>query len=140
MKTIYYAVFDSNLRYASQVWGQNKNSLLDSIQIIQNKALRILTFKHSDDSCDPIYKDLKILKLKDLIIINNCLFVYDHLNKNLPDAFDGYFKLLKEQHKHNTRGAKKNLLNVPQTRTKYYGINAIKTRAIKDWNDMINKL
>ena len=88
LKTVYYSIFDSHMRYACQVWGQTKTHLFGRIGKSQNKALRLLNFKHSRESSDPLYKEMKILKLEDVILLNNCLFIFDHLNKTLPTVFD----------------------------------------------------
>ena len=41
---------------------------------------------------NPIYKEMQILKLEDLVLQNNCLFVYHHLlQKSLSATFDNYF-------------------------------------------------
>ena len=45
LKTIYYFLFDTHLRYASQVWGQSNSDILVMGQRAQNKALRIINFK-----------------------------------------------------------------------------------------------
>ena len=76
LKTIYYALFDSHMRYACQIWGQNHSKTFDMIQSAQNKALRIINFKQSMKPSEPLYQNLKINKLKNNIL-NNCLFVFD---------------------------------------------------------------
>ena len=86
---------------------------------------------------EPLYQKLKINQLKNNIILNNCLFVFDKLTNNLPDVFDQFFQHLKEQHNHNTRGY---LLNIPKTNTQMFGSNSIKTKSIKDWNEIIHKI
>ena len=40
MKTIYFALFDSHLYYAAQVWGQGSSNIVDMINRTQNKALK----------------------------------------------------------------------------------------------------
>ena len=75
LKAIYYSVFDSHKRYACQVWSQSKNQLLTQIGKSQNKALRLLNFKHFVESSNPIYKIMQILKLEDVVLQNNCVFV-----------------------------------------------------------------
>ena len=45
LRTIYYAFFDSHMRYACQIWGQSLSKTFDLIQSTQNKALRIINFK-----------------------------------------------------------------------------------------------
>ena len=39
LKTIYFALFDSHLRCAAQVWDQGSNNVVDIIKRAQNKAL-----------------------------------------------------------------------------------------------------
>ena len=75
LKTIYYALFDSHMRYACQIWGQSHSKTFDMIQSAQNKALRIINFKQSMEPSEPLYQKLKINKLKNNIL-NNCLFVF----------------------------------------------------------------
>ena len=68
LKTIYYALFDSHMRYACQIWGQSHSKTFDMIQTTQNKALRIINFKKSMKPSEPLYQKLKINKLKNNII------------------------------------------------------------------------
>ena len=100
---------------------------------VQNKGLRILNFKGPLEHSSPLYKNSKILKLIDLIKPNNILFVYDQINNNLPNAFENYFQLKRQQHNHFTRG---NTLNVPQVNSSLYGSNSITLSAIRNWNSL----
>ena len=79
-----------------------------------------------------LYQKLKINKLKNNIILNNSLFVFDKLTNNLPDVFDQFFQSLKEQNYRNTRGSQKYLLNIQKTNTQMFGSNSIKIKSIKD--------
>ena len=45
LRTIKFAIFDPHLRYGCQIWRQNKNYVVENIEKIQNKAIRILNFK-----------------------------------------------------------------------------------------------
>ena len=105
LKTIYYALFDLHMRYSCQIWGQSHSKTFDMIQSVQSKTLRIINFKQSMEPSEPLYQNLKINKLKNNIILNNCLFVFDKLTNNLPDEFDQFFQPFKEQHNYNTRGS-----------------------------------
>ena len=130
LKTIYYVLFDSHMRYACQIWGQSHSKTVDMIQSAQNKALRIIIFKQSREPSEPLYQKLKINKLKNNIL-NNCLFVFDKLTNNLPGVFDQFFQPLKEQHNHNTWGSQQYLLNIPKTNTQMFGSNSIKIKLIR---------
>ena len=64
LKTIYYALFDSHMRYACQIWGQSHSKTFDMIQTTQNKALRIINFKQSMEPSEPLYQKLTKNKLR----------------------------------------------------------------------------
>ena len=75
LKTIYFAVFDSHLRYAAQVWSQGRNNAVNMIKRTHNKALRIIIFKDRTEPSDPLYANHKILKLQNINTLNNCLSI-----------------------------------------------------------------
>ena len=60
LRTVHFAIFDSYLHYGCQVWGQNKNASTKEIASIQDKALRIISFK----DCSAATKDLCIMRKK----------------------------------------------------------------------------
>ena len=102
--------------------------------------LRIISFKDRAEPSDPLYANHKILKLQNIITSNNCLFIYDQLCDNLLNTFSSYFKLLKNQHRHNTTGSNPFTLNIPRVNTETCGSNSIKIKAIKDWNNTTKKI
>ena len=75
LKIVYHSLFGSHLQYGAQLWGQGNCVNQNNIQNLQNRALRKITFKKFHDPVNPLYKDLKILKFKDLLHLQNCLFV-----------------------------------------------------------------
>ena len=70
------------------LWGQTQTQVLENIEKIQNKALRIINFKNPWEPSEQIYKESKIFKLKDIITISNLKFVYDQMNNILPWVFE----------------------------------------------------
>ena len=54
LKTIYYAFFDSHMKYACHIWGQVQNKTFDMIQRAQSKALRIISFKQFMEPFEPL--------------------------------------------------------------------------------------
>ena len=60
------------MRYALQVWSQNKNETFKETEKLQNKAIRIICFKLKLEPTKPLYIDLKILKIRYLLTLNNC--------------------------------------------------------------------
>ena len=138
LKSIYYVIFDSNMKYSCQIWGQNSNTLLRDIEKLQNKAINIINSKTGSLHLNNLFNELKILK--DLITFNNCLFVFDQLKEDLPQAFKNFFLKKYDHHICNTQGTKKTLLNVPLKNTSKYGTKSITSRSIFNWNDMNKKI
>ena len=52
------------LRYAVQVWGQHRNQTIKEIEKLEEKAIRIMSFKGRNDPTNPLFKKLEIMKLK----------------------------------------------------------------------------
>ena len=128
---IYYGIFSSILMYGSQIWGQN-NSVVKRLQILQNKALRIINFQPSRTSATPLFKKCNILKLADNINLQKFLFAHDSLNNNLPSSLHGQLILVDSIH--NTRNEAYSQLNRPRTKTILYGSKSIKSRSVDIWN------
>ena len=53
----------------------NRKLELKQIKKSQDKGIRIINFKAKNDPSNPLYKSMKILKLNDEILFNNCMFV-----------------------------------------------------------------
>ena len=88
MEIIYHSLFGSHLQYGAQLWGQGKCVNRNNIQKLQNRALRKVTFKKLHDPVNPFYKDLNILKFKDLFHLQRCLFVSQiEQNQTLSKSF-----------------------------------------------------
>ena len=137
LRTIYFAVFESHLRYGCQIWGQTSNQKRTNLETIQNKSIRIIHFKDPQASSSPIYKESKIMKLHDIIATNNLTLAHDQINKNLPNNFENLFTPKHNQHQHSTR---KLNLDVPQVKTQTYGSNSITLCAIREWNKTQNEI
>ena len=94
-----------------------------------------MNFKGPQEGSDYLYKEYKINKLKNIIIIANCQFVYDQLKNYLPQRnFSNFFSLDTQLHQHNTR---KNILAVPNANMMTsYRSYSISLKAIKQWYEV----
>ena len=110
------------------------------VQRVQNKALRIINFKEERHPSAPLYTETKILNLTNIILLSNCMLVFDHLSSSLPAIFYDLFKPFEEQHSHNTRGARIYVLNTPKMKTSFYGSRSVQVKSIKGWNNIIDKI
>ena len=132
---IYYGIFSSILMYGSQIWGQH-NRVVNKIQILQNKALRIINFCPSRSSATPLFKKCEILKLTDYISLQIFLIAHDSLNNNLPSSLSDQLSFVNLNI--NTRSEMFLQLDRLRSNTILYGSNSIKSKSIHVWN-FINK-
>ena len=117
LRTVYFAIFDSVvIRYAIQVWGLHNNQAINEIEKLQEKAIRIMSFKGRNDNTNSIFKKLEIMKFKD-ILRYNVIFAYDQINAKLPEIFKDFF-----------------------VNSTTYGLNSLNYRAASDWNQISKNL
>ena len=132
IKSIYYAIFHSQLSYIYTAWGQNLNSK-HCINLLQKNAIQIISFASFDPHTLPVFTKLNI-KFPDLISFCNFLFIYKHFLSKSSSVFSNVFILTSNTHEQNTRSASHGLLTKPSCSTPKHGTNAFATSAIKSWN------
>ena len=130
---IFYGILSSILTYASQIWGHHER-IVNKLQILQNKALRVMYFCTPRSSANSLFKDSKILNLADFILLQNIWFVHDNLRNKLPASLSDKFTFTNTGN--STRNVRNNQLNSLKTRTILYGSKSIESRCIDNWNSV----
>ena len=129
--------------YGCQTWGLHDTSKVTKIQTLQNSALRLVTFADKPNSPYQhnidIYKDLRLLKFRDIVTLKNLIFVHDFFNNNLPVSFAGYFILSSNIHSYPTRTSSRGHIHVPNTNSVKFGTNSFKIKTIHAWNILASK-
>ena len=133
--SIYYALFLSHLTYACQVWGQNLNPN-SQIFRLQKQCLRLLTFSDFNAPSSPLFDSLKLLKLFDIIKLQNILLISDIFKLVAPQRIIDLFDLRHYPHSYLTRGKASKLLLKPQIRTTKFGVNSIVFQSMVHWNQL----
>ena len=90
LRSIYFAIFESNLNYCSLVWAQNYNAI-NRLVILQKKALRIMNYQPRNSHTSPLFRKAAVLKFKDKINLENILFISKSINNLLPSLFNNCF-------------------------------------------------
>ena len=121
LKSLYYALIYPYLTYCLVVWGNTYSSSINPLFILQKKIVRLITFSHYKDHTNPLFINLKIVKLHDLVFLLSAIFMYNFHNNNLPELFNSFF--LAVQHSHNTRSASNFSYFIPNIRTNYGKFN-----------------
>lgn len=144
LTNIYHAIFSSLLMYGAQVWTPKLIAVKKTISRLQKSAMRIITFSEFKVHHEPLCKKLDILKFVDNIELSNCLFVYDFLNKNLPNSYVNTFSRFDEPNAtSSTRQAAVGMLRKPRYFSTYFGLKSIYNNCILSWNKFtteINKI
>ena len=61
------------------LWGNNYAAPLSEIVRLQNKAIRIINDVPLQEHITPHYVKLGLLKFSDIVKLNTCQFLYDHV-------------------------------------------------------------
>ena len=99
LRSVYYAIFESHLFYASLVWAQNSNSVKRR-HLLQKKSIRALFFQSRNSHTGPLFKTTKSF---DKTARENFIFISKSLKGLLPSIFNNWFKFSVESHSHDIR-------------------------------------
>ena len=86
-RTIYFSLFESDLRFGALLYGCASIKDLKDISILQKKAVRHVVSANFLAHTDPIFQSQGILKLEDLISLERSILVHKYRNGKLPEAF-----------------------------------------------------
>lgn len=98
--TIYNSLILSHINYGLLIWGFNNGRIYK----LQKRAVRVLTASKYNAHTEPIFKQLKLLKIEDILKLQELKFYYKfkhnllpHYLQNIPSNYNF------EVHEHNTR-------------------------------------
>ena len=118
LKTLYYSLIHSHFVYSLIVWGNTYSTSLDKLFLIKKKAVRIVSQSFWLESTKPIFSNLQILPLHNLIKFEIGKFIHKYYNNKLPEIFLNYFLKAKNYHNYITRSSSLENLVVPLFKTK----------------------
>ena len=110
--SVYYAIVESHLRYANEVWGSFAKTKLDTLQRLQDKAWAIIENARLKDnwSCD-------WLSVENSIGFDRSVIAYKIINKLSPENLWGKFQQRSLQCNYATRYCKD--LQIPRLNTEH---------------------
>ena len=92
---VYYALFFPHLIYGCNIWGISTAENLDKIVKLKNKCVRNITFSDFDSHANPLFIDLKILKVHDVIKLQQQKLAYEYCNNLIPQDLRTSIVILK---------------------------------------------
>ena len=117
LRTLYFGIFESHLRYGCQIWGQQKSQHITGITDLHQKASKSINFKVKYSPWKPLFKGSGIMIFPDILRSENCLLVLQQTNQTLPTNLQNMFKFSENQYTHNTRFANNQQVSLPQVNT-----------------------
>ena len=134
---IYNSLFDSRLRYGILGWGTASNQHLSRLRVLQNRAVRFITFSQFRTSAAPLYSLLKILPLDEQFFLQKSIFMHSLHYNNLPFALSSYCQ--QPVHQYGTRYKTSNnyVLPCPTTNRSQ---RSIKFAGPKAWAEVPNEV
>ena len=134
LRSIYFAIFESNLNFCSLVWSQNCNGF-NRLVILQKKALRIINFQPRNSHSSLLFKRSFILKFSDKVTLENTLFVSKSINNLLPSLFNDWFLFSSDQRNYENSCSSLDNLYKTSYKNNLYCKSSIIVSAINAWNN-----
>ena len=113
MVTLYNTLVLPYLNYGVLLWGWRSERLAR----IQKKIIRIITNSKYNEHTEPLFKELKLLKVNHICALHELKFCYKLMRTLLPEYFMDYVPIRqRENHRYNTRNSNNfQLLRVKHT-------------------------
>ena len=99
-----------------------------------------MSFSDFKEPSSPLFKEWKILKIKDIVEIQNCLLSYSFLKGKLPKSFDNFLQRCSDIHSNPTRFSRSESLYMPRFKSVKYGLNCITNVCVNSWNKLTEML
>ena len=134
---LYNSIIYPYLTYCIEVWGCAVQTHLLSLIQMQKKVIRVLTSSKYNAESYPLFRQLKLLNVKEVYIYSTVSFMFKFVKGILPEIFNLLFKRNSEISKRYTRQT--HMLNLPICRTMLYK-NTIIFQGPKAWNVISNQI
>ena len=89
--------------YGLTVWGYAQEASISSLQVLQNKAIRIIGSLRKDSNINFFCKKNSILKIDELHRLEMYKIMWNYEQNNLPNCFKGIFTYVGDVHDYETR-------------------------------------
>ena len=91
--------------YGNTVWGLCNDKLIDKIQLLQNRVVRIITDTSYDSAGHPLLlTELGWLNIRQLIMFDLGIFMFKTKREITPQSVNNMFNDISDIHHYQTRG------------------------------------
>ena len=101
LKEFYYALFHSYVRYGIVVWGNASAAAIKPLQILMNRAARIMTFSpFGRVDLQLLYNCLQLLDVESIFKLETSKFIFKEKKNLLPVCIGNHFQNATTPHVH----------------------------------------
>ena len=136
LRMLYHSFLQPYFNYCILIWGNAADIHLNKLNLLQRRAIRIISNAQFLDHTTPLFAQQNILKLKDLYYQRCAMFTYKIYSHQFPTSFSNEFKMTVLNHNHNTRALSQGSLNIPAHRTTLKQ-KTLKYKSIKLYNEFL---
>ena len=135
--TLYYTFLFPYLNYCIEVFGSAAQYHINSLVVLQKRAVRVITSSKFREHTAPLFKDLKLLTLQQLYLYRIGLFMFKVHHNKVPDVCQSIFVTNANVHSYNTR--RRNHLHVPIANSVCLS-KCIRIKGVKIWNKIMDSI
>ena len=103
LNILYNALILPYITYCNLAWGNCGSTKTNSLLLLQKRALRIITNSRYLAPTDPLFSQLKTLKVHDIHSLQTAIFMHKYTFNQLPTVFDNFFTPNSNIHSYPTR-------------------------------------
>ena len=138
IKTIYYTLIYSRIKYGITLYGQAAKNKIKRIQTLQNQLLKVLLGEKFRFPTDELHQKLQILKVEDIMNQEILTFVHSYFANKLPPAFDNYYRQFSTLSDRITRNSSTKIKL--EDHDTDIAAKSLKISGAKKWNELKNDL
>ena len=139
LHNIYRSLIFPYLSYGLTAWGQAANSHLQTILVLQKRAVRLMHFAQFQDHAVPFFLSSNIMPLPMLYFQRVSSLMHDINNNVVPPNISNLFTLTQDFHHYNTRSSTSGNFYMNYSRLNHHK-NSFSIIGAKIWNSIPKEL
>ena len=105
------------------VWSSTQCNI-DSIITLQKRCIWFITYSELTEHTGPLFSELRLLKIKDILSLTKILFMFDFINENVPKGLNAIFVINRLIHSYETCSSM--LFLIPKAKTSRFHLNTLR--------------
>ena len=139
LREVHHALIHSYLCYGIIAWGTAPKTTLNKLNVIVNRALRIMSFApFGNVELNPIYDILEILKIEDVYKLEVAKFAFKQNKDLLPNRLANYFEVYSSE-SNLRRSSRLNSISQSASNSTF-GLKSIQQKIIKVWAEVPDEI